>query len=53
MGRLIRLIFVLGATFVFGIMTERELAASRCEAAGGTSLGGVCLPNENWGVSDG
>jgi len=49
MGRIIRLILVLGAVFVFGILTERNMSAERCTDAGGQALKGLCIPGPNWG----
>lgn len=52
MGRIFRLIFVLGAVFVFGILTERDMSARRCADAGGVALEGVCIPGPEWGKAN-
>ena len=52
MGRLLRFLFILGAVYIFGILTERDLASRRCATAGGVALEGVCIPGPNWGKTD-
>ncbi len=50
MGRLFRLVILVGLAFVFGIFAERELAARRCENGGGAALMGLCMMNPELGV---
>jgi hypothetical protein len=42
MFRLIRLPILFGVAFVFGVMSERNAALEKCNAAGGDMKSSVC-----------